>query len=152
MATTAKGIVPDPKAKGQKARKPMSKQLKARLVAGLKEWRDGLSEEERANLAERTRQTHKERWANLTERQRHDRLAGVRAWQKEQRSKKRAAAKAKPAPKVDPKKAPRKAAKRTEVSEGAVEIEVIGPNGTSKPSKGNNVLAAPKRTRKAVAK
>jgi hypothetical protein len=48
MATTAKSIVPAPKDKGQKARKPMTKQHKAKLVAALANWRASLTDEDRA--------------------------------------------------------------------------------------------------------
>ena len=129
MATTAKAIVPQAK---PTTKKPLSKAHKARLVSGLEKWRASLTDEERAELAERNRQTHRERWNNMSERERKERLAGVRAWQKEQRAKKRAAAKAKPAPKIDPKKAPAKPSSAAEVSESAV------------PARG-------RRTRKAVA-
>ncbi len=39
MVTTAKGIVPDPTAKGQKQRKPLSKAHRAKLVKALNAWR-----------------------------------------------------------------------------------------------------------------
>jgi hypothetical protein len=122
MATTATRIVPDrankgDPGKGQQKRKPMSKSHKAKLVKALKEWRDGLSDEERAELAERNRQTHKDRWASMSKRERDARLAGVRKWQAEQRAAKKAAAKG--APKADPKTAPGKGSTATSVGESA---------------------------------
>jgi hypothetical protein len=119
MATTAKGIVPAPKAKGQKVRKPMTKQHKAKLVAALANWRASMTDEERAELAERNRQRHQQKWAGMTKKERDARLAGVRAWQAEQRAAKRAAAKAKPTPKAGARKAPAKPSPATEVSESA---------------------------------
>jgi hypothetical protein len=129
MATTAKTIVPAHTASGQK-RKPMTKQHKAKLVAGLATWRASLTDDERAELAEQSRTAHRERWAKMTKKERDPRLAGVRAWQAEQRAaraaKERPAAKAKPAPRVRATKAPAKPSPRTEVSESAV------PAGTRK--------------------
>ena len=116
-ASTAKAIVPQANAATKKA---LPKAHTAKLLTGLELWRASLTAEDREALNERNRQTHCERWKNMSERERKDRLAGVRAWQKEQRAKKRAAAKAKPAPKVDPKKAPPKPSSATEVSESAV--------------------------------
>lgn len=62
--------------------------------------------EQKAELAERNRQKARERWANTTEGERRERLAGVKAWQKEQKAAKRAAAKAKDEPKAGTMKAP----------------------------------------------
>ena len=50
MATTAKVIVPDTKAKGQKRRKPLSKAHKEKLASALADWRASLSEEDKAEL------------------------------------------------------------------------------------------------------
>ena len=74
MATTAKRILPDDNkrdhhAAGQRKRKPMTRAHKAKLVKALRDWRS-MSEEERAELAERTRQTQRERWANMTKKER----------------------------------------------------------------------------------
>lgn len=131
-ATTAKGILPDSTGKGK--RKQLSKAHKAKLVSALAKWRASLSDEDREALKERTREAQQARWNAMSEREKGDRLAGVKAWQKAQRDAKRAAAKAKPAPKPRATKAPRKAEDRTERGEGPVSAP------------------APKRTRKAVAK
>ncbi len=66
MATTAKRIVPDPKPKDQKQRKPLSRAHKAKLVAALAKWRTGLTDEEPAELAERNRQTQRDRWHKMS--------------------------------------------------------------------------------------
>ena len=50
MATTAKVIVPDTKAKGQKRRKPLSKAHKAKLASALADWLSSLTEEDKAEL------------------------------------------------------------------------------------------------------
>jgi hypothetical protein len=127
MATTAKTIVPDTKTKGQK-RKPMSKAHKAKLAASLADWRASLTDEDKAELRARTAAAHKARWDSMSERERRDRLAGVKAWHAQQRAAKKAEAKA--APKVGPKAKAAKPATATEVSESP----------------------APARARKAVAK
>ena len=57
----------------------MSKARKATLAAALKRWRDSLTPEAKAELAERVRQTQRQRWLNMSERERRDRLAGVKA-------------------------------------------------------------------------
>lgn len=46
-----------------------SKAHRAKLVKALKYWPDNLSEEERAALAERSRQTLQERWASMSKRE-----------------------------------------------------------------------------------
>ena len=110
MATTAKGILPQQAgtssagSKGSKGRRPLTKAHKAKLAAALADWRAALTDEDKAALRERNAATHKERWNNLSERERRDRLAGVKAWQRQQKAAKRAAAKAasKPAPKANP--------------------------------------------------
>ena len=134
MASTAKGIVPDPQPSDQKRRKPMSKQHKAKLVSALEKWRASLSDEERAELKRRNREAQQARWDAMTDRERRDRLAGVKKWQAEQRAAKRAAAKAKPGPKANTTKAPRTAEDRTKLGESAAPTP------------------APKQSRKAVAK
>lgn len=133
MATTAKNIVPDATPKDQKQRKPISKRHKAKLVSALDRWRSGLTDEERAELAERNRQTQKARWDSMSKKEKDARLAGVRAWQEAQRAKKRAEAKAKPASKTGAKKAPAQPSSAASVGESPV------------PARG-------RRTRKAVAK
>ena len=138
-ATTAKGILPETKgndqpAPGQRKRKPLSRAHKAKLVSALEKWRASLSDEQRQALKERNRDAQQARWNAMSDREKRDRLAGVKAWQKEQRAKKLAAAKAKPAPKAGTTKGRRKAENRTERGESAVPA------------------LAPKRTRKAVAK
>lgn len=116
MATTAKTIVPEPKAKGQKRRKPLSKAHKAKLASALADWRASLTDDDKAELKARNAATHKARWDNLSKREKADRLAGVRAWQAAQRA-------AKPKPKARPNvaaKAPApKPSRATEVSESA---------------------------------
>jgi len=67
MATTAKGIVPQAK---PTSKKPLTKPHKAKLVSALEKWRASLTDEERAALAERNRQTQRERWNNMSERER----------------------------------------------------------------------------------
>lgn len=109
MATTAKRIVPEATAKGQKRRKPLSKAHKARLVAALANWRALLTDEDKAALAERNAAAHKARWDSMSERERKARLAGVKAWQREQKAAKRAAANAAPKPIA---KRPRKGASK----------------------------------------
>ena len=154
MATTAKSIVAETKGSGQNGRKPMSKAHKRKLVSGLDQWRASLTPEQKAELAEKQRQKHRAAWASMPKEERDARLAGVRAWQQAQREKKQAEAKPKPAPKPRAKKAPPKGSRRIERGESAIPagaVEVIGPDGTSKPSKDNNVLAN-RRTRKAAAK
>ena len=94
MATTAKSIVPDTKAQGQKRRKPLSKAHKAKLAAALANWRASLTDEDRAAQAERMRQAHRDRWDGMTAKEKAAALAGVKAWQAKQRAAKRAAAKA----------------------------------------------------------
>jgi hypothetical protein len=130
-------------------RKPLTKAHKAKLAAALNRWRAGLTDKDKEELKERNKAAHKTRWANMSKRERDERLAGVRAWQAEQRAAKAAAEKAakaaaKPKPKAGAKTAPPKAARRSEVSEKlarARTVEVVGPDGTSKPSARNNVLA-----------
>jgi len=90
MATTATPIVP------RKPKRALSKAHRAKLVSALAKWRASLTEEERAELSARTAATHRARWDNLTERERKAWLAGVKAWQAQQRAAKRAAAKATP--------------------------------------------------------
>jgi hypothetical protein len=144
MATTAKPIVPESKASGQKGRKPLTKAHKQKLVSALDRWRASLTPEQKAELAEQQRQKHQANWAAMPQEERDARLAGVRAWQQAQREKKQAEAKPKPAPKVGAKNAPQKGSRRTERGERTARaraVEVIGPDGTSKPSKANNVLA-----------
>jgi hypothetical protein len=80
MATTATRIVPDPTAKGQK-RKPMFMAQKAKLAAALKGWRDSLTDEDRAELKRRNREAQQARWNAMLDRERKDRLAGLKAWQ-----------------------------------------------------------------------
>lgn len=127
--TTAKAIVPQPKAT---TKKPMTKAHKAKLVSALEKWRASLSDEERAELKRRNREAQQARWDAMSDRERRNRLAGVKKWQAEQRAAKRAAAKAKAAPKANPTKAPRTAEDRTELGESAAPTP------------------APKRSRKAV--
>lgn len=156
MATTPTRSVADRGKQGQPARKPLSAKTKAKLAASLDKWRAGLTPEAKAELAERNRQSHQQRWLNMSERERRDRLAGVKAWQRAQRDAKRAAAKAEP--KASPKPAPKGAARATSVGRSAPDVEVIGPDGTSIPSEANNLLAnpifkrQPRRGRKAVSK
>lgn len=102
MATTAKSIVPDTRPKGQKRRKPLSKATKAKLAAALANWRASLTDEDRAALAERTREASRVRWEGKTAKEKAAAMAGVKAWQAQQRAAKRAAAKA--APKPEPKR------------------------------------------------
>ena len=128
MATTANGILPRTGKEGHPpSRKPMSKAHKAKLRAALANWRASLTDEEREALKERNRQTHQERWAGMTKKERDAGLAGVRKWQAEQRAAKRVAPKAKPAPKIDPKKAPAKRSRAASVGERTAR------NGTVKP-------------------
>jgi hypothetical protein len=155
MATTAKSIVPAPKAKGQKARKPMTKQHKAKLVAALANWRVSLTDEDREALAEQSRKVHQERWSKMTKQERDARLAGVRAWQAQQRAAK--ADKAKPVPKVGARKAPPKDSRRTEVSErtarkGTVKLLAESTRPLEADLKLDVVEEARKRTRKAATK
>lgn len=89
MATTAKTIVPDKK-------KPLSRAHRAKLTSALANWRASLTDAERAELKARTAATHRARWDNMTEKERKARLAGVKAWQAQQRAAKRAAAKTAP--------------------------------------------------------
>lgn len=144
MATTAKPIVPESKASGHKGRKPMTKAHKRKLVSALDRWRASLTPEQREELSRQQRQKHQAAWAAMSPEERDARLAGVRAWQQAQRERKQAEAKPKAAPKVGARKAPGKGSRRTERGERtgrARSVEVIGPDGTSKPSKANNVLA-----------
>ena len=116
MATTAKTIVPEPKAKGQKRRKPLTKSHKAKLASALADWRASLTQEDKAELRTRNAAAHKARWNSLSKREKADRLAGVRAWQAAQRA---AKAKPKARPKVAAKAPAAKPSRATEVSESA---------------------------------
>jgi hypothetical protein len=128
VTTTTEGsIVPDKGKQGHR-RKPLSKAQKAKLAASLKRWRDSMSADERAELAERMRQRNKARWEAKSKKEKAAALAGVKAWQAEQRAAK--AAKAKPAPKAGAKAKARKATPLEEIGESP----------------------APKRGRKAAAK
>jgi hypothetical protein len=90
------------------------------MAAALKRWRDSLTPEDRAELAERTRQTQRDRWNSMSEREKRDRLAGLKAWQREQRKAKRDAARAKAAaePKASPKAKARRGSTRTSAAPG----------------------------------
>jgi hypothetical protein len=124
MATTAKPIVPESTGSGQKGRKPMTKAHKRRLVSALDQWRASLTPEQKEELRMVNKLKQKARWDNMSDRERKERLAGVRKWQAEQRAAKRAAEKAakaaaKDAPKAGAKKAPGKGSRRTERGESA---------------------------------
>jgi len=110
MATTAKTIVPDKK-------KAQSKAHRAKLASALANWRASLTDEDRAELKARTAATHRARWDNMTEKERKARLAGVKAWQAQQRAAKRAAAKTAPKAPVMPSgsKAPAKGSRAVSV-------------------------------------
>jgi hypothetical protein len=143
MATTAKTIVPESQPKGRKA---LSKAHKAKLAAALAEWRASLTEEDRAALRERNAAAHKERWNNMSERERKDRLAGVKAWQRQQKAAKRAAAKA--APKAAPKARAAKGSSAASGGERLVHKRTVKPL----PDLQLDVLEQPrKRTRKGEA-
>ena len=55
---------------GEAHLQPLTKPHKAKLVSALEKWRASLTDEERAALAERNRQTQRERWNNMSERER----------------------------------------------------------------------------------
>jgi len=92
-------------------RKPLTKAQKAKMQAGLKRWRDSLTDEARAAKSAQA----KSRWAAMSKKEQAASLAGVQAWHAEQRAAK--ADKAKPAPKPGSKTAARKRSRATEVSE-----------------------------------
>lgn len=101
MATTPSRSVPDAGKQGQPGRKPPTKAHRAEMASALAKWRASLTPEAKAKLGERIRETQQQRWLNMSERERRDRLAGVKAWQRAQRAAKRAKAKA--SPKASPK-------------------------------------------------
>ncbi len=146
MATTPTPSVADT---GKKGQRPTTAANEA-----LAKWRASLTPEAKAEMAERIRETQRQRWLNMSERERRDALAGVKAWQRAQRDAKRAKAKTPPkaSAKAEAPVAPSAAPQPERV------IEVTGPDGTSTPSEANNLLANPifkrqsRRGRKAVSK
>lgn len=115
MATTPTHSVPDAGKQSQPGRKAPTKATK--MQPALAKWRAGLTPEAKAELAERIRETQRQRWLNLSERERRDRLAGVKAWQREQRKAKRDAARAKA-------KAPAKAGPKAETQAASAHASV----------------------------
>jgi uncharacterized protein YhaN len=103
MATTPTptASVPDAGKHHTPKRKALSKATKAKLAASLAAWRASLTPEAKAELRERSRRTQQERWASMSQRERRDALAGVKAWQRAQRDAKRA--KPSGTPKASPK-------------------------------------------------